>query len=125
VPLTPGRSIAVDKALACLRHARFFIEGEFADRVRASKTPFHRLIIAPLPARPSSDTRAPICYFGSGTEAGRVSGGSGTTLASHLSLKSPIRSRAAAKCLVPDDAVVQKSQTVFPQVDPLKEPPVP
>ena len=45
VPLTPGRSIAVDKALH-VYGTPFFIEGELPIESEQSKTPFHRLMIA-------------------------------------------------------------------------------
>src|SRR4051794_19605772 len=45
VPLTPGRSIAVDKSLH-VYGTPFFIEGELPIESELSKTPFHRLMIA-------------------------------------------------------------------------------
>ena len=45
VPLTPGRSIAVDKALH-VYGTPFFIEGELPIESEQSKTPFRRLMIA-------------------------------------------------------------------------------
>ena len=73
VPLTAGRSIAVDKALH-VYGTPFFIEGELPIESEQSKTPFRRLMI-------SQDTGSAIVgparadlYFGAGAEAGRVSG---------------------------------------------------
>ena len=45
VPLTPGRSIAVDKGLH-VYGTPFFIEGDLPLASEQSKTPFQRLMIA-------------------------------------------------------------------------------
>src|SRR5712672_4172578 len=73
VPLTPGRSIAVDKSLH-VYGTPFFIEGELPIESEQSRTPFRRLMIA-------QDSRSAIVgparadlYFGAGVEAGKVSG---------------------------------------------------
>src|SRR5437764_15333234 len=69
VPLTPGRSIAVDKSLH-VYGTPFFIEGELPIESERSRTPFRRLMIAQDtgsaivgPARADS-------YFGAGGAAG-------------------------------------------------------
>jgi len=59
VPLTPGRSIAVDKALH-VYGTPFFIEGELPIESEQSKTPFRRLTVAQDTARRSRARRAPI-----------------------------------------------------------------
>jgi membrane-bound lytic murein transglycosylase A len=73
VPLTPGRSIAVDKALH-VYGTPFFISGELPIESDRSKTPFHRLMIA-------QDTGSAIVgpargdlFAGSGAAAGEVAG---------------------------------------------------
>jgi membrane-bound lytic murein transglycosylase A len=74
VPLTPGRSIAVDKALH-VYGTPFFIEAELPIRTGNSDTKFRRTMIA-------QDTGSAIVgparradlYFGAGDEAGRIAG---------------------------------------------------
>jgi membrane-bound lytic murein transglycosylase A len=73
VPLTPGRSIAVDKAL----HAYgtpFFIEGELPIESELSKTPFRRLMIAQDTGSAIVGPARADLYFGAGVDAGKVSG---------------------------------------------------
>ena len=45
MPLTPGRSIAVDQSLH-VYGTPFFIAGELPIESEQSKTPFHRLMVA-------------------------------------------------------------------------------
>ena len=73
VPLTAGRSIAVDKTL----HAYgtpFFIEGELPIESERSKTPFRRLMIAQDTGSAIVGPARADLYFGAGAEAGRVAG---------------------------------------------------
>jgi membrane-bound lytic murein transglycosylase A len=73
VPLTPGRSIAVDKALH-VYGTPFFIEGELPIESEQSKTPFHRLMIAQDTGSAIVGPARADLYFGAGVEAGKVSG---------------------------------------------------
>src|SRR5882757_9170708 len=73
VPLTPGRSIAVDKSLH-VYGTPFFIEGELPIESERSKTPFHRLMIAQDTGSAIVGPARADLYFGAGAEAGRVSG---------------------------------------------------
>jgi membrane-bound lytic murein transglycosylase A len=73
IPLTAGRSIAVDRFLH-VYGTPFFIEGSLPIESERSQTPFRRLMV-------SQDTGSAIVgparadiYFGAGAEAGRVSG---------------------------------------------------
>ena len=73
IPLTAGRSIAVDRFLH-VYGTPFFIEGNLPIESERSQTPFRRLMV-------SQDTGSAIVgparadiYFGAGAEAGRVSG---------------------------------------------------
>jgi membrane-bound lytic murein transglycosylase A len=73
IPLTAGRSIAVDRFLH-VYGTPFFIEGNLPIESERSQTPFRRLMV-------SQDTGSAIVgparadiYFGAGVEAGRVSG---------------------------------------------------
>src|SRR3954471_4943861 len=73
VPLTAGRSIAVDKALH-VYGTPFFIEGDLPIESERAKTPFHRLMIAQDTGSAIVGPARADLYFGAGAEAGRVSG---------------------------------------------------
>src|SRR4051812_14689784 len=73
VPLTPGRSIAVDKSLH-VYGTPFFIEGELPIESEQSKTPFRRLMVAQDTGSAIVGPARADLYFGAGAEAGRVSG---------------------------------------------------
>jgi len=73
VPLTPGRSIAVDKTLH-VYGTPFFIEGELPIESAQSKTPFHRLMIAQDTGSAITGPARADLYFGAGADAGKVSG---------------------------------------------------
>ncbi|WP_245286657.1 MltA domain-containing protein [Bradyrhizobium sp. ARR65] len=73
VPLTPGRSIAVDSALH-VYGTPFFIEGELPIESAQAKTPFHRLMIAQDTGSAIVGPARADLYFGAGAEAGKVSG---------------------------------------------------
>jgi membrane-bound lytic murein transglycosylase A len=73
VPLTPGRSIAVDRALH-VYGTPFFIEGELPIESEQSKTPFRRLMIAQDTGSAIVGPARADLYFGAGADAGRVSG---------------------------------------------------
>lgn len=73
VPLTAGRSIAVDKALH-VYGTPFFIEGELPIESDTSKTPFRRLMVAQDTGSAIIGPARADIYFGAGAEAGRVAG---------------------------------------------------
>jgi membrane-bound lytic murein transglycosylase A len=73
VPLTPGRSIAVDRSLH-VYGTPFFIQGELPIDSATAKTPFHRLMIAQDTGSAIVGPARADLYFGAGTEAGKVSG---------------------------------------------------
>ena len=73
VPLTPGRSIAVDKSLH-VYGTPFFIEGELPIESEQSKTPFRRLMIAQDTGSAIVGPARADLYFGAGADAGKVSG---------------------------------------------------
>jgi membrane-bound lytic murein transglycosylase A len=73
IPLTPGRSIAVDKSLH-VYGTPFFIEGELPIDSERSKTPFRRLMIAQDTGSAITGPARADLYFGAGADAGRVSG---------------------------------------------------
>ncbi len=73
VPLTAGRSIAVDKGLH-VYGTPFFIEGELPIDTDTSKTPFRRLMVAQDTGSAIVGPARADLYFGAGTEMGRVAG---------------------------------------------------
>src|SRR6202000_2977080 len=73
VPLTPGRSIAVDKSLH-VYGTPFFIEGRLPIESEQPKTPFHRLMIAQDTGSAITGPARADLYFGAGADAGKVSG---------------------------------------------------
>ena len=123
VPLTPGRSIAVDKALH-VYGTPFFIEGELPIETEQSKTPFRRLMIAQDTGSAIVGPARADLYFGAGAEAGRVSGrfrhNARFVILVPNSLDPAARGR---KMPVPDARPSEKIAKLFPQVDPLKDQP--
>jgi len=121
VPLTPGRSIAVDKSLH-VYGTPFFIEGELPIESDQSKTPFRRLMVAQDTGSAIVGPARADIYFGAGAEAGRVAG----------RLKNPVRfvilvpksldpaARGRAMPL-PDARPSAKIAKLFPQTDPRKD----
>jgi peptidoglycan lytic transglycosylase A len=73
VPLTPGRSIAVDKSLH-VYGTPFFIEGELPIESEQKNTPFRRLMVAQDTGSAIVGPARADIYFGAGVDAGRVSG---------------------------------------------------
>jgi membrane-bound lytic murein transglycosylase A len=73
VPLTPGRSIAVDNSLH-VYGTPFFIEGELPIDSPTAKTPFHRLMIAQDTGSAIVGPARADLYFGAGADAGKISG---------------------------------------------------
>jgi peptidoglycan lytic transglycosylase A len=73
IPLTPGRSIAVDKSLH-VYGTPFFIAGELPIESERSKTPFHRLMIAQDTGSAIVGPARADLYFGAGRDAGKVAG---------------------------------------------------
>jgi membrane-bound lytic murein transglycosylase A len=73
VPLTPGRSIAVDNSLH-VYGTPFFIAGELPIESAQSKTPFHRLMVAQDTGSAITGPARADIYYGAGSEAGRISG---------------------------------------------------
>ena len=73
VPLTPGRSIAVDNSLH-VYGTLFFIEGELPIESAQAKTPFRRLMIAQDTGSAITGPARADIYYGAGPEAGRISG---------------------------------------------------
>jgi membrane-bound lytic murein transglycosylase A len=120
VPLTPGRSIAVDKSLH-VYGTPFFIEGELPIESEQSKTPFRRLMVAQDTGSAITGPARADIYFGAGADAGRVSGrlknSARFVILVPKSLDPVARGR---KMPLPDARPSQKIAKLFPQTDPLK-----
>ena len=121
VPLTPGRSIAVDKSLH-VYGTPFFIEGELPIESERSKTPFRRLMIAQDTGSAITGPARADLHFGAGAEAGRVSGRLRNNMRFAIlvprSLDPVARGR---KMPLPDARPSEKIAKLFTQVDPLKD----
>jgi membrane-bound lytic murein transglycosylase A len=123
VPLTPGRSIAVDRALH-VYGTPFFIEGELPIESEQSKTPFRRLMIAQDTGSAIVGPARADLYFGAGVEAGKVSGRLRHNM--HFVILVPKSLDPVArgrKMPVPDARPSEKIAKLFPPVDALKDQP--
>jgi peptidoglycan lytic transglycosylase A len=122
VPLTPGRSIAVDKALH-VYGTPFFIEGELPIESEQSKTPFHRLMIAQDTGSAIVGPARADLYFGAGAEAGRVSGRLKHAMRFVILVPRSLDPVGRGhKMPIPDARPSEKIAKLFPQTDPLKDP---
>src|SRR5665213_1680128 len=122
VPLTPGRSIAVDKSLH-VYGTPFFIEGELPIESEQSKTPFRRLMIAQDTGSAITGPARADLYFGAGADAGRISGR--LRHAMHFVMLVPKSLDPVArgrKMPLPDPRPSARIAKLFPQTDPLKDP---
>jgi membrane-bound lytic murein transglycosylase A len=121
VPLTPGRSIAVDKSLH-VYGTPFFIEGELPIESEQSKTPFHRLMIAQDTGSAIVGPARADLYFGAGVDAGKVSGRLRHNMRFVILVPTSLDPSARGRKMpVPDARPSGKIAKQFPQVDPLKD----
>src|ERR1041385_3873723 len=120
VPLTPGRSIAVDKSLH-VYGTPFFIEGELPIESEVSKTPFRRLMIAQDTGSAIVGPARADLYFGAGVDAGKVSGrlrhGMRFVMLVPKSIDPVTRGHSMP---VPAKRPPEKSENLFPKADPGK-----
>jgi membrane-bound lytic murein transglycosylase A len=123
VPLTPGRSIAVDKALH-VYGTPFFIEGELPIDSEQSKTPFRRLMVAQDTGSAITGPARADIYYGAGVDAGRVSGRFRHNMRFVILVPKSLDPAArGSKMPLPDARPSEKIAKLFPQVDPLKDQP--
>ena len=122
VPLTAGRSIAVDKGLH-VYGTPFFIEGDLPIESERSKTPFRRLMIAQDTGSAIVGPARADLYFGAGAEAGRVAGrlknNARFVMLIPKSLDPVVRGR---KLPVPDERPSATIAKLFPQGTPKDQP---
>jgi membrane-bound lytic murein transglycosylase A len=123
VPLTPGRSIAVDKALH-VYGTPFFIEGELPIESEQSRTPFRRLMIAQDTGSAIVGPARADLYFGAGADAGKVSGRLRHNMRFVMLVpKSLDPVRRGRKMPLPDPRPSDKIAKLLQQLDPLKDKP--
>ena len=121
VPLTPGRSIAVDKALH-VYGTPFFIGGELPIESELSKTPFHRLMIAQDTGSAIVGPARADLYFGAGADAGRVSGRLRHNMRFVMLVPKSLDPVARGRKMpLPDPRPSQTIARHFPQTDPLRD----
>jgi membrane-bound lytic murein transglycosylase A len=122
VPLTPGRSIAVDKSLH-VYGTPFFIVGELPIESEQSKTPFRRLMIAQDTGSAIVGPARADLYFGAGAEAGKVSGRLRHNMRFVMLVPKSLDPLARGRKMpLPDARPSEKIAKLFPQTDPLKDP---
>ncbi|WP_247782343.1 MltA domain-containing protein [Bradyrhizobium sp. 170] len=122
VPLTPGRSIAVDKSLH-VYGTPFFIEGELPIESELSKTPFRRLMIAQDTGSAIIGPARADLYFGAGLEAGKVAGRLRHNARFVILVPKSLDPVALGRKMpVPDDRPSETIAKLFPQTDPSKDP---
>jgi membrane-bound lytic murein transglycosylase A len=121
IPLTPGRSIAVDKALH-VYGTPFFISGELPIESERSKTPFHRLMIAQDTGSAIVGPARADLYFGAGPDAGKVAGRLKSNMRFVMLVPKGLDPVARAKKLpVPDERPSAQIAKLFPQTPPAKD----
>ena len=121
VPLTPGRSIAVDKSLH-VYGTPFFIEGELPIELEQSKTPFRRLMVAQDTGSAITGPARADIYYGAGADAGRVSGRFRHNMRFVILVPKSLDPVARGRKMpLPDPRPSEKIARLFPQVDPLKD----
>ena len=121
VPLTPGRSIAVDKALH-VYGTPFFIEGELPIESEQSKTPFRRLMVAQDTGSAIVGPARADIYLGAGAEAGRVSGRFRHAMRFVILVPKSLDPVAKGRKMpLPDARPSEKIAKLFPPKEPAKE----
>jgi len=120
VPLTPGRSIAVDRSLH-VYGTPFFIEGELPIESPQSKTPFRRLMVAQDTGSAITGPARADIYYGAGSEAGRVSGRFRHNMRFVILVPRSLDPVARGRQLpLPDRRPSAQIARLFPQIDPLR-----
>jgi len=124
VPLTPGRSIAVDSSLH-VYGTPFFIAGDLPIQSEQSKTPFRRLMVAQDTGSAITGPARADIYYGAGSEAGRISGRFRHNMRFVMLVpKSLDPATRGRKMPLPDPRPSEQIAKLFPQVDPLKDKPI-
>ncbi|RTL54143.1 MAG: lytic transglycosylase [Bradyrhizobiaceae bacterium] len=115
VPLTPGRSIAVDKSLH-LYGTPFYIDAMLPIESDTSSTPFRRLMVAQDTGSAIVGPARADLYFGAGPDAGRVAGRIKNAARFVLLLPKDLDPAARAKTIpLPDERPSARIAKEFPQ----------
>ena len=121
VPLTAGRSIAVDKSLH-VYGTPFFIEGSLPIESDTSNTPFRKLMIAQDTGSAIIGPARADIYFGAGAEAGRVAGRLKNPARFVMLLPNSLDPVPRGKTVpLPDERPSATIAKLFPQTEPAKE----
>lgn len=122
VPLTPGRSIAVDRLLH-VYGTPFFIEGDLPIETEVSKTPFRRLMIAQDTGSAIIGPARADIYFGAGADAGKVAGRQRHPARFVMLVPRGLDPVAMGRTMpLPEARPSAKIARLFPQTDPTKQP---
>jgi membrane-bound lytic murein transglycosylase A len=123
VPLTPGRSIAVDNSLH-VYGTLFFIEGELPIESAQSKTPFRRLMVAQDTGSAITGPARADIYYGAGVEAGRISGRFRHSMRFVMLVPKSLDPAARGRKMpLPDPRPSEKIAKLFPPADSSKKRP--
>ena len=123
VPLTPGRSIAVDNSLH-VYGTPFFIEGDLPIESAQSKTPFRRLMVAQDTGSAITGPARADIYYGAGAEAGRISGRFRHTMRFVMLVPKSLDPVARGRKMpLPDPRPSEQIAKLFPPTDPSKQKP--
>jgi membrane-bound lytic murein transglycosylase A len=121
VQLTPGRSIAVDKALH-VYGTPFFIAGELPIESDKAKTPFRRLMIAQDTGSAITGPARADLYFGAGPDAGKIAGRLKSSIRFVMLVPKSLDPVARGhKLPVPDPRPSEQIAKLFPQTPPAKD----
>jgi membrane-bound lytic murein transglycosylase A len=121
VPLTAGRSIAVDKSLH-VYGTPFFIEGNLPIESDISNTPFRRLMVAQDTGSAIIGPARADIYFGAGADAGRVAGRLKNPARFVMLLPKSLDPTERGKTMpLPEDRPSAAIAKLFPQQEPVKE----
>src|ERR1700731_4916249 len=117
VPLTPGRSIAVDSSLH-VYGTLFFIEGQLPIDSAQSKTPFRRLMVAQDTGSAITGPARADIYYGAGSEAGRISGRFRHNMRFVMLVPKSLDPLARGRKMpLPDPRPSEKIAKLYPQTD--------
>ena len=123
VPLTAGRSIAVDKSLH-VYGTPFFISGDLPIESEKSNTPFRRLMVAQDTGSAIVGPARADIYFGAGADAGKVAGRLKNPAQFAMLLPKSLDPVARGKTMpLPADRPSEKIAKLFPQTDIVKDQP--
>ncbi|MBI3701408.1 MAG: MltA domain-containing protein [Afipia sp.] len=121
VPLTAGRSIAVDKALH-VYGTPFFIAGDLPIESDKPNTPFRRLMVAQDTGSAIVGPARADIYFGAGSDAGKIAGRLKNPAQFAMLLPKSLDPVERGKTMpLPADRPSEKIAKLFPQTDTAKD----